>query len=68
LDYDNGQVRAKGKRHVYLLEINEDILDMYDETHSDHEPFDIDISVETMQAYAANYCTNSNGSDNNIHV
>jgi hypothetical protein len=28
---------------------------MYDDTHSDHEPFDIDTPVKTIQAYAENY-------------
>jgi hypothetical protein len=41
---------------------------MYDETYSDHEPFDIDTSVETIQAYAANYPPKSNRSDHYIHV
>jgi hypothetical protein len=47
-DYDNVQIQAKGKRKVYLHEINEDTLDTYDESASDYEPFDIDTPVKTI--------------------
>jgi hypothetical protein len=47
-NYNNGQVRMKGKIQLYLHEINGDILDMYDETHSDHEPFYIDTPVDSI--------------------
>jgi hypothetical protein len=43
--YHNVQIKAKGKRQVYLHEINEDTLDTYDEATSDYEPFDIDTPL-----------------------
>jgi hypothetical protein len=49
-DYDNIQIKAKGKRH--LQEINEDTLDTYDEAASDYEPFDIDTPLKTIEAYS----------------
>jgi hypothetical protein len=57
-DYDNIHIKTKGKRQVYLHDINEDTntedtYDTCDETPS--EPFDIDTPLETIQAYASNY-------------
>jgi hypothetical protein len=49
-DYDNIQIKVKGKRQVYLHEINEDTLDTYEDVASDYEPFGIDTPVETIQA------------------
>jgi ankyrin repeat protein len=36
-DYNNVQIKAKGKRQVYLHEANEDTFDTNDETPSDYE-------------------------------
>jgi hypothetical protein len=70
-DYDNVQIMAKGKRHVYLHDVvedtfTEDTVDTCDETPS--EPFDIDTPVATIQAYASNYRPKPNRSDNNNRV
>jgi hypothetical protein len=46
-NYDNVQIKARGKRQVYLRETNEDTLDTNEDTASDVEPFDIDTPVET---------------------
>jgi hypothetical protein len=56
----------KGKRQVYQSEIQEDGFGNYDNNLTDSEPFVIDRPVETIQAYAANYCPNRNrtGNDN----
>jgi hypothetical protein len=52
-DYNNVQIKAKGKGQVYLHEVNEDTLDTYEEVASDYEPFAIDTPVETIQVYAS---------------
>jgi alpha-L-fucosidase len=70
-DYDNVQIKVKGKRQVYLHGINEDMYiedtyDTCDETPS--EPFDIDTPVKTIQAYALNYHPKPNRSDNSNQV
>jgi hypothetical protein len=44
-DYNNIQIKAKGKRQVYIHDVNEDIFDTYDEATSDYEPLDIDTPV-----------------------
>jgi hypothetical protein len=62
-DYNNDQIKAKGKRHVYIHDINEDIFDTYDEATPDYEPFNIDTPAETIQAYASNYRPTSNRGD-----
>jgi hypothetical protein len=67
-DYDNIQIKVKGKRQVYLHEINEDTLDTYEDVASDYEPFDIDTPVETIQAYASNYRPTANRSDKNNRI
>jgi hypothetical protein len=72
-DYDNVQIKAKGKRQVYLHDINEDTFATYnkptpDYEPPDYEPFDIDTPVETIQAYASNYSPMSNQGDNNNQV
>jgi hypothetical protein len=67
-DYNNVQIKAKGKRQVYLHEVNEDPFNTYDETPSDYEPFDIDTPVKTIQAYASNYRPIPNRNDNNTQV
>jgi hypothetical protein len=53
-DYDNVEIKAKGKRQVYLHDINEETFDTYDEVTYVYEPFDIDTPVEAIQAYASN--------------
>jgi hypothetical protein len=53
-DYNNVQIKVKGKRQVYLHDINEDTFDIYDEATSYYEPFDIDTPVETIQAPTSN--------------
>jgi hypothetical protein len=58
------QIKAKGKRQVYIHDINDNTFDTYDEATSEYEPFDIDTPVDTMQAYASNHCPTSNISDN----
>jgi hypothetical protein len=67
-NYDNIQIKAKGRRQVYIHDINEDNVDTYDEATSEYEPFDIDTPVDTIQAYAANYSPTSNRSGNNNQV
>jgi hypothetical protein len=78
-DYDNGQVPAKSKRQVYQSELQEDSFGNYEEIPDsepyedkipDSEPFDIDTPVETIQAYATNYCPHSNraGNDNRVQM
>jgi hypothetical protein len=54
-DYDNIQIKAKGKRQVYRHDINEGTFDTYDEATPDYEPFDIDTPVETIQTNASNF-------------
>jgi hypothetical protein len=39
-DYNNVQIKAKGKRQVYLHNISEDTFDTYDEPTPDYEPSD----------------------------
>jgi hypothetical protein len=46
-DHDKIQIKVKGKRQVYLHEV--DTFDTYHETPLDYEPFDIDTPVKTMQ-------------------
>jgi hypothetical protein len=67
-NYNNVPIKLKGKRQVYLHEVNEDTFDTYDETPSVYEPFDIDTPNENIQAYASNYCPTSNRSDNTNEV
>jgi hypothetical protein len=67
-NYNNVQIKANGKRQVYLHDINEDTFDAYDEATSDYEPFDIDTPVETIQAYALNYHPTSTRGNNNNRV
>jgi short subunit dehydrogenase-like uncharacterized protein len=67
-DYDNGQVPAKGKWQVYQSEIQEDDFANYEDHLSDSEPFDIDTTVETIQAYAANYRLKPIRSSNDTQV
>jgi hypothetical protein len=67
-DYDKVQIKAKGKRQVYIHNINDDTFDTYDDATSEYEPFDIDTPVDTIQAYASNYRPTSNRSNNNNRV
>jgi hypothetical protein len=67
-DYNNVQIKVKGKRQVYIHDINDDTFDQYYEATSEYEPFDIDTPVDTIQAYASNYRPTSNRSDNNNQV
>jgi hypothetical protein len=67
-DYDSVQIKAKGKRQVYIHDVNDDTLDTYDDATSEYEPFYIDTPVDTIQAYASNYRPTSNRSDNNNQV
>jgi hypothetical protein len=67
-DYDNVQIKTKGKRHVYIHDIHEDTCDTYEETTPEYEPFDIDTPVDTIQAFASNHCLTSNRSNNNNRV
>ena len=67
-DYDNGQTPAKCKRQIYQSEIQEDNLCNYIDEFSDPEPFDIDTAVETIQAYATNYCTKPSRTSSDTRV
>jgi hypothetical protein len=67
-DCDNVQIKVKGKRQVYIHDINDDTFDTYDDATSEYEPFDIYTPVDTIQAYASNYRPTSNRSDNNNRV
>jgi hypothetical protein len=67
-NYNNNQIKAKGKRQVYLHYINEDTFDTYDKATPDYEPIDIDTPIETIQAYALNYGPTSNRGDNNNQI
>jgi hypothetical protein len=60
----NGQIATKGKRQVSQSDIYEDDTDNYEGNNNDHEPFDIDTPVETIQAYVFNYRPNFNLGDN----
>jgi hypothetical protein len=64
-NYDDVQIKAKGKRQVYVHDINDDTFDTYDDATSEYEPFNIDTPVDTKQAYASYYRPTSNRSDNN---
>jgi hypothetical protein len=64
-DYNNIQIKVKGKRQVYIHDIHDDTFDTYDDATSEYEPFDVDTPVDTIQAYALNYRPTSNRSDNN---
>jgi hypothetical protein len=64
-NYNNVQIKAKGKRQVYLHDINEDTFDTYDEATPDYEPFDIDTPVDTIQVYTSKYRPTINRGDNN---
>jgi hypothetical protein len=37
-DYNNVQIKAKGKRQVYIHDINDDTFDTYDDATSEYEP------------------------------
>jgi hypothetical protein len=67
-NYDNVQIKVKGKRQVYIHDINDDTCDTYDDATSEFDPFNIDTRVDTIQAYASNYRPTSNRSDNNNRV
>jgi hypothetical protein len=69
-DHDNCQTPAKSKRQMYQSEIQEENLCNYIDEFSDPKPFDIDTPVETIQAYATNYCTNPRrtSSDNRVRM
>jgi hypothetical protein len=59
---------VKGKRQVYIHDINDDTFDTHDEATYEYEIFDINTSVDTIQAYGSNYQPKSNRSDNNNRV
>jgi hypothetical protein len=67
-DYNNVQIKAKGKRQVYIHNINDNTFDTYNDATSAYEPFDINTPVDTIEAYALNYHPTSNRSDNNNRV
>ena len=52
-DYDSKHTVGKGKRQIYAHDLMDHYEDVYDASY-EMDPFDIDTSVDTIQAFASN--------------